>query len=498
MRPLSRRFAVALLATACSVLVAWAQPPVAPPPRPVLPGGLPDLSSDSRASAVIGGKKVEYRVTTDRLPVIDRTGKAKGHMFFIAYTRAASGKPVDRPLTFCFNGGPGSSSCFVHLSAFGPRHLAVSDDGKDVPKPAKLVDNEYSLLDVTDLVFIDPISTGYSRAEKDDEAKLFHGLEEDTQSVGDFIRDYVAKYGRATSPTFIAGESYGTTRASALTAYLQKTGGVSLRGIMLISTVLDFATISFGPGNDLPYQLFLPTYTAAALHHGKVEGKQEKLLAEAEAFANGPYAEALKKGKDLSEEQRKTVAADVAKLTGLSSEYVLKNNLRVSAGAFRAELLRDAKELIGRYDARVKAKSTGGKGGFGDPSSALTSPPLAECLNSYLTEDLGLRTNLKYNTLARVGVWNYGMPRGKATVVPRLKAAMEKDENLRVFVAAGYADLATPYLAAKYTMENLGPPALRDRVTMAYYEGGHMMYTVRESHKRLKDDMARFIAGKER
>jgi carboxypeptidase C (cathepsin A) len=268
---------------------------------------------------------------------------------------------------------------------------------------------------------------------------------------------------------------------------------------MLISTVLDFTTISFGPGNDLPNVLFLPTYTAAALHHKKLDGDHTKLLAEAEKFANGPYAEALKKGKELTDEERSTIAKSVAKYTGLSEAYVLKVNLRVSAGGFRAELLRDSKEVIGRYDARIKAKSAGtGKGGVSDPSSALTSAPLAECMKSYLTEDLKLQTELKYNMSGKVNPWNFGTARGKATVVPRLREAMEKDSALRVFVACGYCDLATPFSAAKYTMGNLGgPKALQDRVKIAYYEGGHMMYTVKESHQRLKEDMARFIAGRE-
>ena len=491
-----RRFAFAALVTLCAVLAAWAQPVAAL--RAAAPTDLVEPTSEVTASATIGRQKIDYKVTTGRLPVMDKTGKANSNMFFIAYTRKTDAKAENRPLTFCFNGGPGSSSSYVHIAAFGPRCVAIDDDGKTIPKPYTLVDNYNSLLDVTDLVFIDPISTGYSRAEKDDEAKLFHGLEEDTQSVGEFIRSYVEKFDRGSSPTFIAGESYGTTRAAALTSYLQGRGGVKLVGIMLISTVLDFSTISFGAGNDLPNVLFLPTYTAAALHHKKLEGDQTKLLAESEKFANGPYAEALKKGKELTEDERASIAKSVAKYSGLSEEYVLKANLRINAGAFRGELLRDSKEVIGRYDSRVKAKTAGGgKGGISDPSSALTSAPLTECLKNYLADDLKLKTELKYNMSGKVNPWNFGTARGKATVVPRLRAAMEKDESLRVFVACGYCDLATPYSAAKYTIANLGPKALQDRVTISYYEGGHMMYTVKESHQRLKEDMAKFITARE-
>ncbi len=450
-------------------------------------------------SATIRRQKVDYTVTTGRLHVADKTGKAEANMFFIAYTRKTDTKPAARPLTFCFNGGPGSASSYVHLAAFGPRCVSLGDDGTDVSKPPTLVDNYNSLLDVTDLVFIDPVSTGYSRAEKDDEAKLFHGVDEDTSSVGDFIYDYVEKYDRRMSPTFIAGESYGTLRAAALTKYLQDRGGVRLVGILLISTVLDYATISFGRDNDLSYILFLPAYTATALYHKKIEGDRATLLAESEKFAHGEYAAALKKGKELPEDEKATIAKTLARYSGLSEEYVLKANLRISATAFRGELLRDSKELIGRYDARVKAKSTGGgKGGGGDPSSALTSAPVADCLKTYFTEDLGIKTDLKYNALVRVN-WNFGPARGKATVVPRLREAMDKDGSLRVFVACGYCDLATPYSVAKYTMANLGgPKELQERITFGFYEGGHMMYTVRESHQKLKDDMARFITAPER
>lgn len=465
------------------------------PLRAAVPAGLEAPTSEVSGSVTIGRQKVDYTATSGRLPVTDKTGKAKASMFFIAYTRKTDRKPENRPLTFCFNGGPGSASAYVHILAFGPRIVSVDDDGKTIPKPYTLVDNYNSILDVTDLVFIDPTSTGYSRAEKDDEAKLFHGLDEDTTSVGDFIRSYAEKFGRSASPTFIAGESYGTTRAAALTTYLQGRGGVNLAGVLLISTVLDFATITGGPGNDLPYSLFLPSFTASALHHKKIHGDPVKLLAEAEEFANGPYADALKRGKDVTESEREVLAKMMSKYTGLSEEYVRKVNLRVGATAFRAELLRDSKELIGRYDGRVKATVTG-KGGFGDPSATLTSEPLAESMKTYLSTDLKLETDLKYNMMGRVNPWNFGTSRGKATVVPRLREAMEKDAGLRVFVACGYCDLATPYAAAKYSLANLGgAKELQDRITFAYYEGGHMMYTVKESHQRLKEDMARFITA---
>jgi carboxypeptidase C (cathepsin A) len=445
----------------------------------------------------IDKQRVEYTVTTGRMPVKDMTGKAQGKIFFIAYNRKTNLKPANRPLTFSFNGGPGSSSSYVHMGAFGPRRVLIDEDGKTIPTPYRLVENECSILDVTDLVFIDPVSTGFSRSDDAKDAKLFHGLEEDTQSVGDFIRSYVAKYKREESPTFIAGESYGTTRAASLSSYLQEHGGVKLQGIMLISTVLDFQTISFGANNDVPNILYLPTYTAAAIHHKKLIGDQATLLAESERFANGPYADALRKGKDLPDQERKLIAKTLARYSGLSEEYVLKVNLRINGNTYRNELLRDSKETIGRYDSRVKATvgggKGGGKGGGGDPSNSLTSPAFTACVNNYLAEDLNCKTDLKYNISGQVNPWNYGVPRNKATVVPRLRSAMEKDPSFRVFVACGYCDLATPFSAAKWTMAQLYGPTMQDRITIACYEGGHMMYTVRASHLKLREDMVRFI-----
>jgi carboxypeptidase C (cathepsin A) len=487
------------LATICSM------------PQRMLSAGAPDqlvqptqkdLSSEVYGSLVIDKEKVEYKVTTGRLPVMDLTGKAKGNIFYMAYTRKTAAKAGSRPLTFCFNGGPGSSSSYVHMGLFGPRRVLIDEDGKSIPTPYRLVENECSLLDVTDLVFIDPVSTGYSRSDDAKDAKLFHGLEEDTYSVGEFIRSYVAKNERGASPTFIAGESYGTTRAASLSKYLQDKGGVRLLGIMLISTVLDFQTISFGATNELPCVLFLPTYTAAALHHKKVTGDPATLLEQSERFANGPYADALRKGKDLTTDERKAMAKTVAEFTGLSEEYVLSVNLRIKDTSFRSELLRESKKNIGRYDSRVAAQTGGGKGGKGgggggDPSNSLTSPAFTACMNNYLATELNCKTDLKYTLTAQVNPWPYGVPRNKATVVPRLRSAMEKDKSFRVFVACGYCDLATPFSAAKWTMAQLASPDMQNRITMAYYDGGHMMYTIRASHKKLREDMVKFLRADE-
>jgi carboxypeptidase C (cathepsin A) len=462
---------------------------------------LREPASQSEGSVTIAGKKIDYKATASRLAVVDKTGVARGSLFFVAYTKNPPAPAASRPLTFCFNGGPGSASVWLHLGAFGPRRVAMNDDGKGAPSPTKLVENECSLLDLTDLVFIDPVSTGYSRADDPKEAKLFHGVEEDIQSVGEFIRQYLVKYERTASPLYLAGESYGTTRAAGLATYLQNKGGLKLNGIILVSAVLDFSTVRFDAGNDLPYPLFLPTYTASAWHHQKLDKAWAKDLAtvlkESQQFAEGEYAAALRKGNLIGEDERNAIAKKLAKYTGLSEKEALKADLRIDATRFRRELLRDTGEAIGRLDSRVKAKATGGKGGGGDPSNTLLTTHYTAAAKEYLPDVLGYKTDLKYQ-LSNPGVqpWNYG-PAGSnryVNVAPRLRAALEKDRALRVFVANGYDDLATPFAATQYTFARLGPRALSERVTMGYYEAGHMMYTHQPSRQQLRDDLAKFLA----
>jgi carboxypeptidase C (cathepsin A) len=473
----------------------------------------PDKVTDG--SVIIAGQKVEYRATAGTLPSTDKTGKAKANIFYTAYTRKTGEPTVTRRLTFCFNGGPGSASAYVHLGFFGPRRVLMNDDGLGAPKPVQMVENDSSILDVTDLVFIDPVSTGYSRAENANEAALFHGLEEDTQSVGEFIRDYVAKFERKESPVYIAGESYGTTRAASLSSYLQGKGGVKLAGIVLISAVLNFQTILFGAGNDMPYSLFLPTYTATAYFHGKLDKKWATdlptALRESQKFAAGPYLEALHKGNLLSDYERQAAAKQLAMLTGLSEDFVLRSDLRVEATRFRTELLRDQQVVVGRLDSRVSAKTGGGPGtgaaggggdggrggrGGGDPSQALLSTLYTDAMKGYLPDGLGYKTDLPYTLSARVQPWSYGQvgTNRYANVSPRLRAALEKDKGLRVLVASGYTDLATPFAGTNYTFAHLGPRPLMDQVTMTYYDAGHMFYTHEPSRRKLREDLLKFMA----
>ncbi len=501
-------------------------------------------------TVTIAGAKIEYVATSGRLALKDKTGKASANVFFVAYTKKDSTRPIARPLTFCFNGGPGSSSVWLHMGAFGPRRVHLADDGRSAPQPVKLVENDCSLLDLTDMVFIDPVSTGFSRADNQNDAKLFHGVEEDVQSVGEFIRLYTVKYQRTQSPKYLAGESYGTTRAAGLSSYLQDRAGIKLAGILLISSVLDFQTISFGADNDLPYTLYLPTYTASAWYHKKLDrtttGNLTRAIEESQRFAEGEYAQALRKGNRLSEVERQTLAKRLSLLTGLPEKSVLTANLRIDPSRFRRELLREAGMTIGRYDSRVTGtvrggggrgegagaggargagaggengrgagargeganrgdgarggerpgERGGGRGGDrGDPSYTAIQDAFTKGMNVYLQDGLHYKSTLRYTILSGLRPWNYGQAGTNRylNVAPRLRAAMQKNTSLRVFVANGYYDLATPFAATEFTLAHLGPREITDRVTMTYYEAGHMMYTNKESRLQLKAEIAKFM-----
>ncbi len=480
-----------LLLFAALTLVAAAPPPPRTKAEPII---------DVQGAVRIAGNRVEYTATSGRLPVKDRTGKAGANIFFVAYTKKGVERLESRPLTFCFNGGPGSSAVWLHMGAFGPRRVLLADDGRSAPMPARVIENEWSLLDVTDLVFIDPVSTGYSRPDDDKDAKLFHGVEEDVSSVGDFIRGYVARYKRAASPTYLAGESYGTTRAAALSSHLQDRLKMKLAGVLLISSVLDWQSIRFGDGNDQPYALYLPTYTATAWYHKKIDrtttGDLAKAVEASRRFAEGDYAQALRKGNRLTDAERQSTARQLARLTGLPEKLIQAMNLRVSGPAFSRELLRETGEVAGRFDSRVTASARLKRG---DPSDVAMRPVFTAGMNAYLPGGLKYASPMRYEILnPRVQPWNFG-PAGTnqyLNVAPRLRAAMLKNPALRVFVANGYYDLATPFGGTEHTLAHLGPRALTERVTMAYYEAGHMMYTSKECLKQLKADIAKFMGAK--
>jgi carboxypeptidase C (cathepsin A) len=455
--------------------------------------------------AVIGGKEVRYTATAGTLVLRQEDGKPRANIFFVAYTRDGVPDRAKRPVTFTYNGGPGSSSVWLHLGAFGPRRVAMQEEGMAPPPPYHLVDNGESLLDVTDLVFIDPVTTGYSRAVPGEDPKQFYGLKEDAEAVAEFIRLWTTRFGRWSSPKFLAGESYGTTRSARLSNLLQERHGMYLNGVILLSSILNFQTARFAVGNDLPYPLFLPTYTATAWYHKRLPpdlqaAGLQKALEEAERFALGEYTLALMQGNDLGEARWNDVAAKVARYTGLSADYVKRTNLRPEIQAFVKELLRDQRTTVGRLDSRFKGmdRDAAGEENEFDPSYAAIHGPFTATLNDYVSQDLGFKSDLPYEILTdRVRPWSYGeFANQYANVAEDLRQAMSRNPTLKVFVGNGYYDLATPFFATKYTFDHLGfEPDYEQRVTMRYYEAGHMMYIRQADHEQLKKDLAAFIAS---
>ena len=457
----------------------------------------------TKHSLKIGGQEIKYTATAGTILLKLEDGTPKASIFYVAYTKDDVSDASQRPLTFSFNGGPGSASVWLHLGLFGPRRVQMGDAGSLLPPPYKLVDNDVSLLDISDLVFIDPVSTGYSRAVPGEAPKQFHGVTEDVESVADFIRLYATRNKRWSSPKFLAGESYGTTRAAGLSGYLQQRYGMYLNGIVLISAILNFETAEFDTGNDLPYILYLPTYTAIAWYHKKLPpdlqgGDVQKVVEESRKFAVGEYADALMTGDALPAARRAEIMQKLARLTGLSPDYIDRTNLRIEISRFTKELLRGERRTIGRIDARFTGidRDAAGEEPEFDPSIAAIIGPYSGMLNDYVRNDLKFDSDLPYEVLTgRVRPWNYAPYENRyVNVAETLRKAMTQNPFLRVFVAKGYYDLATPFFAADYTFDHLGlDPTLRGHLSGSYYEAGHMMYVHPPSLAKLKADIAQFI-----
>jgi carboxypeptidase C (cathepsin A) len=467
--------------------------------------GKPDEKEDKKVetkhSLNLGGVKVDYTATAGTLTLKDAEGKPTAEIFYVAYTRDGQAEAGQRPLTFSFNGGPGSSSVWMHMGLLGPKRVKLRDDGFAVPPPYELVENEFSLLDETDLVFIDPVGTGYSRASKPEEAKNFYGLNEDAKSVGEFIRLYVTKHSRWPSPKFLIGESYGTTRAAALSGELLRSHRMNLNGIMLVSTVLNFQTLWGGSGNDLPNVLYLPSFTATAWYHKKLQADLQKktlaeVLAEAEKFASGDYNRALLLGTGLPASQRAAIVKQMARLTGLSESFVEAANLRVSLSRFNAELLRDRRLVVGRFDSRYTStvRDPLSEGAERDPSADAIFSAYASTFNHYVRNDLKFEDDRSYNILASVGKWNWAAENEFADVSETLAESMTTNPFLKVHVSSGFYDMATPYFASRYTFNHLiVHPDLAENVIHDDYTAGHMMYLNLPDLKKQKADLAKFV-----
>ncbi len=465
----------------------------------------------------IQGRKIAYTATAGTMVLThekvgegEKAGQFEGvkpraEVFFIAYELDGVADKSSRPLTFSFNGGPGSSSVWMHLGLFGPKRVELDDDGHPSAPPYRLVPNGESLLDVTDLVFIDPVSTGYSRPVEGVKAKDFHSVDTDVESVGAFIRLYTGRYGRWRSPKFLAGESYGTTRAAGLAGHLQERHGLYLNGLILVSAILEFSTARFGPSNDLPPLLFLPTYAATAHYHGRLEPELQalsvtKFLERVEEFTLKRYAPALLLGDRLAGEERAAVVAELARYTGLSEAYVESTDLRIDIFRFTKELLRSQGRTVGRIDSRytgVDRDSAGERFEF-DPSMSATQGPYTATLNDYVRGELGYQSDLPYEILANLyQSWSYKDVENRyLNVAETLRKAMSVNPFLKLHVANGYYDLATPYYATLHTFAHMGlTPEQRENVSMSFYEAGHMMYVHRASLLKMREELERFIGG---
>lgn len=477
-----------------------------------LPAATPAAETDPTPAVtehdiVLGGKTISYRATAGYLVLRNEKGEPRANMFYVAYTKLGVKDPAQRPLTFSFNGGPGASSVWLHMGGLGPKRVNMGPRGEAVPPPASWSTNEWSWLDETDLVFVDPMSTGFTRPAKGAEAKPFHGFTGDLESLADFIQLWTTRHARWASPKFLVGESYGTTRVAALTERLQQKYDYYLNGVMLVSSILNFQTARFAPGNDNPYPLFLPTYTATAWYHQRLNGAWAQelgaALKRAETFASRDYTLALMEGDALAPEEFDRIARELAELTGLSVEFVKRRNLRVSIGQFMRELRRDEGIVVGRLDSSVAGvldeSETDGPGGGGwnffDPSMEAINGPYANAISDYLRRELKFETDLHYEVLTNVQPWDYtNVQNTYLNVAENLKRAMTRNAFMKVWIANGYYDLATPYYATDWTVRHMNlPRALRGNISQTFYEAGHMMYTHVPSQKKLKEDFAKWI-----
>ena len=453
----------------------------------------------------VGNQTVPYRAMAATLILRNDSGAPIGRIYYTAYTRTDVHDPATRPLSFIYNGGPGSASMWLHMGAFGPRRIVTSDASPTPPPPYRLVDNANTLLDVTDMVFIDPVGTGFSKPVGKGTGKDFWGIDEDGRSLQQFVSQYVSRNSRWNSPKYLIGESYGTTRSAVLVNLLQGREGMDFNGVVLISSVLDFETLNFAPGHDISYVLYLPSYAATAIYHHALPqpANLAAFLDTVRQWAAGPYTTALEKGSALAGEERASVLRQLAAYTGLGTDYLDKADLRVSLGQFMVELQRAHGQVTGRLDARFSGPESDLLSEYAgdDPQSDAISGAFTAAINMYLRDELKYGGTQRYVTGGDVQ-WNWnrggrnGGWRGTPYVGGDLANALSYNPNLRVEIENGYYDLATPFYATEYTMDHLGlRPDLRSHVGLKYYDAGHMMYLREADLGQLKSNIAQFIGA---
>ena len=398
-----------------------------------------------------------------------------------------------------FNGGPGSSAVWLHMGALGPRIVPTTPDGtKTLPPPLIIKENPQSILDVADIVFIDPVSTGFSRAEGKTKAAEFHGVNGDIRSVGDFIRRWVTENDRWASPKYLLGESYGGIRAAGLADHLQDEFGMSLNGVVLLSSLIDFRTLRSNVADDLSYSVFFPGLTATSHYHQKIQGNRNELVEQARAFAFGTYSQALLKGAAISAKEKKSVADQMAKFTGLPASLFVETNLRLSSTRFRKELLRDESKVLGRFDARIAWPSTSPESDYAsyDPSYSVAYGAFSTAINDYLSRDLGWEGHHPYKILTSdVRPWDWGTSNSVVNMARNLESAMRENPDLRILVMCGYTDLATPPANMQYSIDHLFniPNERRKAIKFTWYEAGHMFYLNQPDLEKMRTDLVDFI-----
>lgn len=479
----------------------------------------------SEGSVVTGGRRIDYRAVAGTLVVHAKgwddvpqnaekeakEGPPEASIFYVAYFKKDS-RATERPVTFLFNGGPGSSTVWLHMGAFGPRRVVTADDSHSLGAPYPLLNNQYSLLDASDLVFIDAPGTGFSRVAGKDREKAFYGVDADAHAFSAFITQFLGKYARWNSPKYLFGESYGTTRAATLINILETEGFVDFNGVIMLSQILAFDASAdgpqFNPGVDLPYQLVLPTFAASAWYHHKLPGTRGELaslLTEVELFAMTEYSAALQAGATLEPARRQAIAEKLHSYTGLSVDYILKANLRINAGKFEQNLKGESDTITGRLDTRFTGPAFDplSEEAEYDPQSAAIGSAYVSAFNDYVRSDLKFGEGKDFKPEIELWKsWNYlhqppGAPNAlpqSANVMPDLSMAMKYNPKLKVLLNAGYYDLATPFYEGVYEMQHLSISAkLQDNIEYKFYESGHMVYAHEASLKLLHDNVADFI-----